>query len=640
LRALLGLLVGLFIAVAARGEPPDFVAGEVLIRYRADASVQQIQAIEQQFSLVVLSELPHLRLRHYRLPAGFSVPEAIDQISARPGVESVDPNVVQQLEGIPSDPLFQQQWGLHNTGQLVQGLAGSPDADIDWPEAMDLHQALLPVTIAVIDTGVALDHPEILANTWFNPNEFENGIDDDANGYVDDLIGWNFINGNNLPLDDRGHGTNVAFTAAGVQENAEGGSGTAPAARIMALRVADQIQGFGTPVVSLSNFLLATTYAAAQGARIINFSAGGIVPTAAQQSQIEWLDSQGILLVAAAGNGAFVGDGSGDDNDVFPVYPASYPTPNILSVAASGQDDQLTGFSNFGDSSVDLAAPGENIFVADVRRGFPLVENFEGFATGWTVGDACSLGCPSWGFFIDALFNSWISDGSENSFGSPVSYLSWTDSWLNTPVVSLAFGPVLVFREWHALASGDALHVEVTTNGISWSSLATYTGFSSSAPPGTSFDPGDIRVIDLKPYEGLPIQARFRLITNGSSQADGVYVDDVVVTQVEVFSYDGMQYQYTDGTSFSAPMVAGVAALLMSQHPELSHHEIREAILASVDPLAGLSGKVATGGRLNARAAIQYVPEPSPIAMQICGLAALVAMATLRQRAKSAVRGS
>jgi subtilisin family serine protease len=632
--------VALSVLLAARSDALDYVAGEVLVRYRSDASVQQIEAVEKQFSLVVLGALPHLRLRHYQLPAGLGVPEAIDQISSRPGVESVDPNVVQQLEGIPSDPLFPQQWGLHNTGQLVQGIAGSPDADIDWPEAMDLHQSLLPVTIAVVDTGVALDHPEILANTWFNPNEFDNGIDDDGNGYVDDLIGWNFINGNNLPLDDRGHGTNVAFTAAGVQENAEGGSGTAPAARIMALRVADQLQGFGTPVVSLSNFLLATTYAAAQGARIINFSAGGTTPTSAQESQIEWLDSQGVLLVAAAGNGAFVGDDSGDDNDVFPVYPASYPTPNILSVAATGQSDQLTGFSNFGDTSVDLAAPGENMFVADVRRGFPLLENFEGLAPGWTVGDACSFGCPSWGFFVDALFNSWVSDGSENAFGSPVSYLPWTDSWLDSPVVSLAFGPVLVFREWHALASGDALHVEVSTNGIDWTSLASYTGFSASAAPGTSFDPGDLRVIDLKPYEGIPIQISFRLITNGSSQADGVYVDDVFITQVEVFSYDGTQYQYTDGTSFSAPLVAGVAALLMSQHPELSHHEILDAILASVDPLPGLSGKVATGGRLNARAAIQYVPEPSPIAMQSCGLAALFALARLRQRSNSVRRGS
>jgi hypothetical protein len=340
---------------------PDHVPGEVLVRYEAGVAAQQIQAIEAQFDLTVLSELPHLRLRHYKLPEGVSVPVAIEQLSAIPEVESVDPNVIYRLQGIPSDPLFGEQWGLHNTGQNIQGIAGSADADIDWPEAMDLFSPSDTVTVAVIDSGVAVDHPEILANTWVNPGEVDNGLDDDGNGYVDDIFGWNFIDGNNFPLDDLGHGTQVAFTVAGVWENGEGGSGVAPNARIMALRVADELQGYGTPVVSLINFLLATTYAAENGARVINFSAGGTGAIAIQETQIEWLDSQGVLLVAAAGNGAFTGDAAGDDNDLFPVYPASYTTPNIIAVAATDQNDQLTSFSNFGAVSVDLAAPGSNI---------------------------------------------------------------------------------------------------------------------------------------------------------------------------------------------------------------------------------------------------------------------------------------
>ena len=114
-----------------------------------------------------------------------------------------------------------------------------------------------------------------------------------------------------------------------------------------------------------------------------------------QETQIEWLDSQGVLLVAAAGNGAFTSDAAGDDNDLFPVYPASYarlPTssPSRLRI----RDDQLTSFSNFGAVSVDLAAPGSNIFVADVHRTFPLVESFEGTAPGWTVGQYLPLRVP------------------------------------------------------------------------------------------------------------------------------------------------------------------------------------------------------------------------------------------------------
>jgi len=111
-----------------------------------------------------------------------------------------------------------------------------------------------------------------------------------------------------------------------------------------------------------------------------------------------------------------------------------------------------------------------------------------------------------------------------------------------------------------------------------------------------------------------------------------VYIDDVVFSEVEVFSYDGTQYNYVDGTSFAAPMVAGVAALLWGQHPSLSHYEVRAAILAGSDPLPGLAGKVASGGRLNAAGAIQFIPEPSRLLLQISGLAGLVVLSELRRR--------
>jgi subtilisin family serine protease len=631
-RPLSVILLALVIPRSGLGQEPEYVPGEVVVRYEAGVTAQEIRAIETRFDLAVISELPHLRLRHYELPQGVTVEATIEQLTAMPEVESVEPNVIHRLQGIPSDPLFGEQWGLNNTGQTVQGIAGLEDADIDWPEAMDLLSPSDTVTVAVIDSGVAIDHPEILANTWVNLGEVENGVDDDGNGYVDDLLGWNFIDGHNLPLDDLGHGTGVASVVAGVCENGEGGSGVAPNARIMALRVADELQGFGSPVVSLMNFLLATTYAAENGARIINFSAVGAIPTTAQETQIEWLDSQGVLLVAAAGNGDFVGDGAGDDNDLFPLYPASYTTANIIAVAATNQSDELTSFSNYGAVSVDLAAPGSNIFVADVNRTFPLVESFEGTAPGWTVGHSCPYGCPDWTFFVDALFNSWASDGSEDPLGYPVNYLPWTDSWLDSPAVPLVFGPVLLFREWHALSSGDELLVQISTDGVNWNTLATYTGFSTSPAPGTSPNAGDLRLFDLTPYEGQTVQISFRLITDGVFQADGAYVDNVVITQVDLFQYDGTQYDYVDGTSFSAPMVAGVAALLMSHRPDLTHHEIREAILNSVDPLGSLSGKLATGGRLNAHNAIQYVPEPSALVLQAAGIGGLFVVCSLRRK--------
>ena len=135
---LLQTLMALIIPRTGLAQGTGYVPGEVIVRYGAGVAAQQIQAIETRFDLTVLSELPHLRLRHYKLPEGVTVPVAIEQLSAIPEVESVDPNVIYRLQGIPSDPLFGEQWGLHNTGQTVQGINGSADADIDWPEAMDL----------------------------------------------------------------------------------------------------------------------------------------------------------------------------------------------------------------------------------------------------------------------------------------------------------------------------------------------------------------------------------------------------------------------------------------------------------------------------------------------------------------------
>ena len=117
-------------------------------------------------------------------------------------------------------------------------------------------------------------------------------------------------------------------------------------------------------------------------------------------------------------------------------------------MAATDPDDQLTSFSNYGQNSVDLAAPGSNLLAADISRSFALDEHFELGAPGWTVGRNCPSGCPNWALWGDALFNTWASDGSFDSFGTPLLYSPFTDSWLTSPAVTLGFGPVLFFREW------------------------------------------------------------------------------------------------------------------------------------------------------------------------------------------------
>ena len=239
----------------------------------------------------------------------------------------------------------QQYWSS------VNGLGGTAGIDINWLAANDLFTGSQDIVVAVVDSGVAFDHPEIIYELWWNPHETYEGIDNDANGYVDDLLGWDFYDNDIDPLDENSHGTLVASLIAASTGNGEGGVGVSSRVKLMLLRVGNDMGNVGTSAV-----LSAFTYAGKKGANVINASFGGPYYSSAQYAIIQWLRDKGVLLVAAAGNGG--NDGRGDNNDISPMYPASYPLDNIISVATVDQDGQLAIFSDFGPSRVHVAAPG------------------------------------------------------------------------------------------------------------------------------------------------------------------------------------------------------------------------------------------------------------------------------------------
>ncbi|HET7855274.1 MAG TPA: S8 family peptidase [Gaiellaceae bacterium] len=254
----------------------------------------------------------------------------------------------------PNDPSMHQLWGLDNFGQTVNGVAGTPDADIDAEEAWAVSTGSPNVVVAVIDTGVDTSHPDLAANAWVNPGEDcagcrTNGIDDDGNGYVDDWRGWDFVNGDNNPADDHGHGTHVAGTIAGVGNNGLGVAGVTWSTKIMPLKFLSA-SGTGTVADAISAIL----YANAKGVPILNNSWGGDDFSQALLDAIEATDASGGLFVAAAGN-------SFTNTDVSPNYPSGYEAPNVLSVGATEAFDRKAWFSNYGAASVDLSAPGANI---------------------------------------------------------------------------------------------------------------------------------------------------------------------------------------------------------------------------------------------------------------------------------------
>jgi serine protease len=270
------------------------------------------------------------------IPKTLPVDSALAAFRARSGVEFAQPDYKVTLDQTPDDPSVGSLWGL--------------DA-IHAPDAWNTGTGSGRTIVAVIDSGIAYNHPDLKANIWHNPGEIPgNGIDDDHDGYVDDVVGWDFVHHNNNPMDDNGHGTHVAGTIGAVGDNGIGVAGVAWHTKLMALKFLDS-SGSGY----LSDAVRALNYAVAKGAKVVNASFGGGGYDAAMATALANARAKGVIVVAAAGN-------DGTDNDVNPVYPANYTGDNLVAVAATDRNDRLASFSNYGRSTVDIAAPGVSIY--------------------------------------------------------------------------------------------------------------------------------------------------------------------------------------------------------------------------------------------------------------------------------------
>lgn len=261
---------------------------------------------------------------------------------------------VASADALAGDPLFNDLWALNNTGQS----GGKNDADIDATEAWNF-QTGQRIKIGVIDSGIDWNHEDLKENVWINPGEDidhdgkftpndQNGIDDDGNGFTDDVVGWDFVNNDNNPFDDVGHGTHVAGTIAAAANNGKGVAGIAWSAQLIALKFLGKQGG------RVSDAVQAIDYATMMGAKITNNSWGGGGYSRGLYDAIEAANHAGCLFMAAAGN-------AGWDNAVFSQFPANLELDNIISVAATTRLDELANFSNYGKTIVDIAAPGAEI---------------------------------------------------------------------------------------------------------------------------------------------------------------------------------------------------------------------------------------------------------------------------------------
>ncbi len=585
------VLLALFFTGSVRLFGADqYAAGEVLIRFKEATTAQAIAAFETSESLTFLNEIQTIKVRLYLLPQGVDVKAAVVRFGQNPIVEFAEPNYSRGLSAV-NDPSYPNQWSLHNAGQRVNGVSGPAGIDIRWPEAMALFKGIIPVTVAVIDSGVAIDHPEILASAFVNSAELYGlpGVDDDRNGYLDDFSGYDFYAQDVEALDEFGHGTLVASIIAGVSNNSIGGTGISPTAKIMSLRVLNQFGRGGVPKFArVSDVALALDYAMRNGAKIVNVSLGGSAFSSTELLILRALDSGGALVVAAAGNGG--DDGIGENNDVTPFYPASYDVGNLVAVAAQDRSGGLALFSNYGVQRVHIAAPGTQIFGADITRRTVFSENFQGAVPGWSVGSlAGNLSPYNWAISSDGVLADRLTGGT---------YAPFTNTWVRSPLINLSgvIGAQLTFDINYDLAD-DFIFIEASSDGINWLPFSYVVGSSELNWMTAS--------VDISDFDGLSGYFRFRFQSNLFNQGLGVAIDNVAISTVSVLDPGIPHFKYADGTSFSAPMVAGVAALIMSERPDLTASQVRSIILVSARPLSTLAGKVATGGMLDAQHALQ-----------------------------------
>ncbi|MBX3096147.1 MAG: S8 family serine peptidase [Fimbriimonadaceae bacterium] len=326
----------------------------VLVKFREDApSMAQAVAMHEigGIELGAPGIVPGLRILSTSIEPRAAV-AALEQI---PGVEYAEVDYIVRTQAFPNDPSFNQLWGLHNTGQS----GGTVDADIDAPEAWDIYKGNSNTVVAIIDTGFLRTHPDLAANSWTNPDEIPgNGIDDDSNGYVDDLYGWDFVNNDNNPTDDHSHGTHCSGTIGGVGNNNTGVTGVNWNVKMLGLKFLGS-NGSG----STSNAIKAVDYCRIKGIKISNNSWGGGGFSQAMFDAIQAAGNAGHIFVAAAGN-----NNSNNNNSNF--YPANYNLPNVISVAATDRFDAKSSFSNYGTNTVELGAPGSDIYSTVLNNGY------------------------------------------------------------------------------------------------------------------------------------------------------------------------------------------------------------------------------------------------------------------------------
>ncbi len=337
------LVISIFLITATYGAPlsadegspladAPYVPGRIMVKFKEGLSPASLVQVHARHNAVVEEEIPQIGVQILSVPPS-EIEAKIAAYKADPRVEYAEPDYISQPTYEPNDPYYGDgtQWGPQK---------------ISAPQAWDLSKGDSNVVVAVIDWGVDLQHPDLQAKMWTNVDETpDNGIDDDGNGYIDDVYGWDFANDDNDPQDDYGHGSHVGGIIAAATDNGVGIAGVAFNSSIMAVKVGDGTTG----TARYSDIAYSLMYAADNGAKVINLSLGGYAYSSFLGGAVNYAWDAGCVLVGAVGN----------NNLSDPFYPAAYD--NVIGVSGTDQNDAKASWSNYG-AQVAVAAPGVSIY--------------------------------------------------------------------------------------------------------------------------------------------------------------------------------------------------------------------------------------------------------------------------------------